>query len=417
MKKVSKRDLVILALILAGFTIFVVPRLVFQSQGVKFEWAKKGGEVYYCPMHPTYLSDRPGDCPICNMKLVPKPGVAQKRERKILYYRHPMGQPDISPVPKKDSMGMDYIPVYEEEALGKESQVPGHAVIEIPMKKQLLMGVKLGTVEKQKIIKEIRTVGRVAYDPELFTAQQELISAAASFKKSKAGPYHEPIERAEALLASTRTRLRLLGMSETEIAELEKKGEQDRNLILPQTSDQPISLREQAVWVYGNIYEYEIPFVKVGSRIKVQVPTYPEKEFEGEVRALTPVLDSATRSIRFRARVGNPEGLLRPEMYVDIYLKTDLGEGVAVPAEAVLFTGEQSIVFVAMGEGYFEPRPVVLGAKAEEVYEVKSGLQAGERIAVSGNFLIDSESRLQGALQGMGAPSTDSGEGDHQHAH
>ncbi len=404
MKKVTRKDLIILAVLLVGFSIFVIPR-IFSVQGMKWEWGRKGGEVYYCPMHPTYLSDRPGDCPICNMKLVPKPGAGVKKERKILYYRHPMGQPDISAVPKKDSMGMDYIPVYEDDVLGKASQVPGHATIEIPMEKQLLMGVKLGIVEKQKIVKEIRTVGRVAYDPELFTAQQEFVSAVESFKKAKTGPYHEPIERAEALLDSVQTRLRLLGMSEAEIVELEKTGGQDRNLILP----------TKVVWVYGDIYEYEIPFVKVGSRIKVQIPTFPEKEFEGKVRALTPVLDSATRSIRFRAGVTDPEGLLRPEMYVDIYLKTDLGERVAVPAEAILFTGEQSIVFVAAGEGYFEPRPVVLGAKAEEVYEVKSGLQAGERIAVSGNFLIDSESRLQGALQGMAAPSRDSGGPPHAH--
>lgn len=402
MKKVSRKDLILLAVILIGVSVFVIPRFVFQSGGggVMNE-AKKGRQVYYCPMHPTYVSDRPGDCPICNMKLVPKSDSVSKKEHKILFYRNPMGQPDTSPVPKKDSMGMDYVPVYEDEGVGKASRVPGHAVVEIPPAKQQLMGVKVGVVEKRPIVKEIRTVGRVAYDAELFSAQQEFISTAASLKKAELGPYHEPLERTKALVEATKTRLRLLGMSEKEIVELEKGASRDRNLILPNTSGGPMSTPGQFVWVYGTIYEYELPFVKAGMNVKVRVPTLPDQEFSGEIRALDPVLDEATRSIRVRARVENPAGLLRPGMYVDLYLRSDEGEAVAVPEEAVMFTGERALVFVARGEGFFEPREVTLGTHAEKFYEVKNGLEAGERVAVSGNFLIDSESRLQGAFQGM----------------
>ena len=391
--KVSRKQLAVLAVVLIGFSVFVVPLLIFRGGGAGFGWQKKAGQVYYCPMHPSYVSDRPGDCPICNMKLVAKPGAGAKKERKIIYYRHPMGQPDISPVPKKDSMGMDYIPVYEDEVAGRKSPVPGHATIEIPVAKQQLIGVKLGTVEKRKLVKEIRTVGRVAYDPELFTAQQEYLSAVEGMKKVNSGPYPEVAERTKALVESTKIRLHLLGMSDAEIADLEKQATRDQNLILP--------TEKQFIWVYANLYEYEIPFVKIGTPVNVHVPTFPDKEFTGEVRALDPVLNASTRSIRIRSRVANPEGLLKPEMYVDVYLKTELVEALAVPAEAVMSTGEQNLVFVAQGEGFFEPRDVKLGAKAEQFYEVKSGLAAGERIAVSGNFLIDSESRLQGALQGM----------------
>ncbi len=424
MKKVSRKQLLVLAVILIGFSIYAIPGLVFRSGTGE---GRPSSVTYYCPMHPNYVSGHPGDCPICNMKLVPRPAAAGKKERKILYYRHPMGQPDISPVPKKDAMGMDYVPVYEDEVLGKGSLVAGHATVEIPVAKQQLIGVKLGTAEKQKLVKEIRAAGRVAYDPELFSAQQEYLSAAQSAKKMEQdqGPYPEVLERGKALLESSKMRLRLLGMTEKEIEELETNASRDKSLVLPTSSralqseanQSQIGIasalsgmppRNDSIWVYANIYEYEIPWVKVGSAVTIRIATFPDREFSGEVRALDPVLDPATRSIRLRARVENSEGLLRPEMYVDVYLKSETEEVLAVPTEAVMPTGEQNIIFVSHGEGYFEPRDVKLGAKTEKFYEVKSGLQAGEQVAVSGNFLIDSESRLQGALQGMTT-------GEHQH--
>ena len=400
MKTLSRKNRIILTAVTAGVMIFAVPLLISKSRGGSFSFSKK--QTYYCPMHPTYVSDKPGDCPICNMKLVPKEETGGKKERKILYYRHPMGHPDISPVPKKDSMGMDYIPVYDDELAAKATNVPGHAAVHIPAAKQQLIGVRTGEVQKRRIAKEIRAAGRVVFDPELYTAQQEFISAAESFRKAGAGSYHEPVERAKALFDSARTRLRLLGMSEEEIAELEKQKVQDRNLILPpEAPKEPISLPNQFVWVYGMIYEYEVPFVKIGTPAEVRVPTFPDKVFSGEVRAMDPVLDPMTRTIRVRIRVENPEGILKPEMFADVVLKTDLGEVLSVPGEAVVQTGERAIVFVVQGEGYFEPREVKLGARAGDFYEVRFGLEAGERVAVSGNFLIDSESRLQGALQGM----------------
>ena len=426
MKKVSKKDLIILAVILAAFSIFLVPRILFHGGEMKWSGSKSAAG-YYCPMHPTYTSDRPGNCPICNMKLVPvtQPSppegerVGVRGTSKILYYRHPMGQPDTSPVPKKDSMGMDYIPVYEDEISGQASEVSGHAAIHIPLERQQLMGVKLGTVEKRPLKKEIRTSGRVAFDAELYTAQREFVSAVAGLAKSKHGPYHEPRERAEGLVDSVRTRLRLLGMSEEEMDELEKEGVQDKSLIGTGSSgsglDTSSGLQSKPVpgksgtWVYGNIYEYELSFVKVGSAVKIRVPTFPGREFTGEVRGLTPVLEPETRSIRVRAKIRDPEGLLRPEMYVDFFIESEMSEGLAVPVEAVMETGERKIIFVAKGNGHFEPREVTVGTKAGDFYEVKSGLAAGDEVVVSGNFLIDSESRLQAAFKGMGGGS------GHQH--
>ena len=413
MKRLSKKQFIFLVAFLGGFLILVAPRMLFGPVAllVKFEGFKKEKQIYYCPMHPTYVSDRPGDCPICNMKLVPKSTGKAKKGRKILYYRHPMGAPDRSPVPKKDSMGMDYVPVYEDEQMGTKSAVPGRAMIQIPVEKQQVIGVKLGQVEKRKLTKEIRTVGRVAFDPDLYTAQQEFLSAVESARKAKGGPYHEPSERTESLLESVKVRLRLLGMSETEMSELEKEATRDQNLILPpETSKDHRSLPYQYVWVYGTIYEYELPFVKVGAEVKIKVPTFPDREFLGQIRSLDPVLNPETRSIRVRARVKNTDGLLKPEMYVDLYLSTELKDALVIPEEAAMLTGERAIVFVAYGNGFFEPREVKLGTKTGNVYEVKEGLKEGEAIAISGNFLIDSESRLQAAFQGMSG-----GEGAHQH--
>ncbi|HXV27800.1 MAG TPA: efflux RND transporter periplasmic adaptor subunit, partial [bacterium] len=361
-------------------------------------------KTYFCPMHPTYVSDRPGDCPICNMKLVSKAKAKEGKERKILYYRHPMGQPDLSPVPKKDSMGMDYIPVYEGEVSSKATTIPGYAEIQLPAERQQLIGVKTSQAEKRKMIKEIRTFGQVVYDPELYTARQEFLSAVKSLPRAEAGGhYHEPPERTRALVEAARTRLRIFGMSEEEINELEKRTVQDQSFILPVIGETLMSSPEKFAWVYAVIYEYELPFVKIGNKAKIFVPTFAERIFEGEIHAIDPVLDPMTRSVRARIRVANPEGLLRPQMYVDAVLQSDLGELLSVPEESVMFTGERALAFVAKPGGLFEPREVKVGAKAASFYEIKGGLTEGEWVVTNGNFLIDSESRLKGALQGMTA--------------
>lgn len=408
MKHLATKALAILIVLVAAFAFFVVPRAAMRHEQGKHEDSGGGKTIYYCPMHPTYTSDKPGDCPICYMKMVPKE--KEKRgERKILYYRHPMGQPDKSPVPKKDAMGMDYIPVYSEEVEGAPSGLPTHATVRIPTERQQLIGVKLGLVEKRALIKRIRSTGRVAFDAELFTAQQEFLSALDSLKKTVSGPYHEPPERARQLLTSIKLRLQLLGMSEEEIAELEKSGVQDANLILPAAERARSHVAGgPLVWIYAPVYEYELPYVKAGSVVRVRIPTDAGKEISGKVRALDPVLDPMTRSVRMRVQVEDLQGLLKPGMYVDVFAETDLGAVLSLPKGAVLPTGERSIAFVAKGEGYFQPREVELGAEVSDFYEVKSGVSEGERVVVSGNFLIDSESRLQAALTGMG------GEG-HQH--
>ena len=365
-----------------------------QRTGTVSETAK---DLYYCPMHPSYTSDRPGDCPICGMSLVKREvnaNESSKRagERKLLYYRNPMNHAVTSPVPMKDQMGMDYVPVYEEET--PPAQTSG---VYISPEKQQLIGVKKGRVEKRKLTGQILTVGRVAYDPSLFTAQQEYLQA---FKSSRTIHKDEGYidEQSGTLIKSMKQKLLAMGMSEDEITGLENRGKPQQNLYLPTSED-------KNVWVYVTIYEYEAELVKTGTPVEVRAIAYPGASFEGRVVSVTPILEAATRTLKVRALVDNPENKLKLEMFVNVVIKYDLGDKLAVPEEAVMHAGTRDIVFVAKPDGYFEPKVVTLGSKAQGYYEVLRGLSENEEVVTSGNFLIDSESKLNAVLNKATEPN------------
>jgi hypothetical protein len=433
--------------ILGGFVFYKLePKLHLnnpQSQNAK--------AVYYCPMHPSYTSDRPGDCPICNMKLVkqePAPAAdtssaspqtskesgdvcymhncpmaqdgkpcpmlvvaktgetvscpicghhvveAKEKEKKILYWTDPMIPGYKSEKAGKSPMGMDLVPVYEEETPSSGVPSPsGYASIVVSPQKQQMIGVKTDNVLKKSISKTIRTVGRIAYDPSLYQAQEEYLQAIEALRKAKSSNIVEITEQAAKLVESTRLKLKLMGLNEEMMDMVEKSGKPDRSLLYSDAGN--------TVWLYAPIYEYEIPLVKVGNAVEVELSAASGKTFHGTIRAIDSVLDPMTRSVRVRALLDNPEGALKPEMYVNVTLQIPLGEVLVVPEEAVFRTGEKNVVFVVKQEGVFEPREVVLGVKTEKFQEIKSGVSEGEKVVVSGNFLIDSESRIKGALEGM----------------
>jgi RND family efflux transporter MFP subunit len=193
-------------------------------------------------------------------------------------------------------------------------------------------------------------------------------------------------------------KLLAMGMSEDEIAGLEKRGQPQQNLYLPTSED-------KNVWVYVTIYEYEAELVKAGTPVEVRAIAYPGVSFEGSVISVTPILEAATRTLKVRALVDNTENKLKLEMFVNVVIKYDLGEKLAVPEEAVMHAGTRDIVFVAKPDGYFEPRVVTLGSKAQGYYEVLRGLSENEEVVTSGNFLVDSESKLNAVLNKSAEPN------------
>jgi hypothetical protein len=417
----------------------------------------RAAATYYCPMHPTYTSNRPGDCPICNMKLVPKDAPAAEAQpapsakdicymhncpmvhdgkpcpmlvvakegepvecpvckshvsqpgaagRRILYWTDPMMPGYRAQGPGKSPMGMDLVPVYEEAAgAGSHVAAPeGYAPVLLTPQKQQLIGVTAAAARRQRLAKTIRTVGSIAHDPELYQAQQEFIQTHRAWQQAQQSQLEEVREQARRLMEATRLRLRHLGLSEAMIDEIAGWDQPDHRLLLG---------GDGQFWVYASIYEYELPLIREDQAVLVQVNSLPGTAFEGTVRAIDPMLDQTTRTARARILLNDPQGLLRPGMYVDVSIQVDLGEVLAVPREAIFETGTKQIVFVDRGQGLFEPRDVVVGARTEGLVEIKAGVVDGERIVTSGNFLIDSESRLKAALEGA-APGAEPA-GAHQY--
>ncbi|MEN6385461.1 MAG: efflux RND transporter periplasmic adaptor subunit [Phycisphaerales bacterium] len=355
--------------------------------------------IYYCPMHPTFTSGKPGLCSICGMSLIKKQQASPvehsqdknkpSSQRKILYYRNPMNPNVTSPVPMKDEMGMDYVPVYEDKSESGES-VTGK--IKISPQKQQLIGVKTEKIKMQPLEGQILTVGIVAYDPDLFVAQQEYLQSLQTRKTMESGSLKYSDEQLSLIVNASKRKLILLGMSEAEISQLEKSGKPQQYLYLPQ---------DGKVWVYITIYEYEMGLVEPNQPVQVQTAAYPGKFFEGEIISAAPILGKQTRTLKVRAIVNDSAGELKPEMYVDVKINYNLGEKLVVPADAILNSGTKKIVFIAKPDGYFQPRQIDLGHKAGNFYEVLKGLSENDTVVTSGNFLIDSESKLNTVLGQM----------------
>ncbi len=329
-----------------------------QAAKPKAEQSSPSASVYYCPMHPSYISDRPGDCPICNMKLI------KKKEAE-----------------------------HEEKAMtGSGEKDEGFYV---NLEKQQVIGVKAEEVIYRPLSKIIRTVGRVAFDPELYKAQQEYIEALKTQESVQESGQDTVIRRADALVEAAKLKLKLQGLDIAQIDELQKTKENDPSLLIS-------SSESKFTWVYATIYEYEFEWIRLGQEAEIYAASYPGKTFKGTIVAIDPVFDAMTRTVRARIKVENPDSLLKPDMYVDVQLPSDLGAHLAVPREAIMDSGVRKIVFLALGSGRFKPVEVKTGVSSEDYVQVLEGLNEGDRVIVSGNFLMDSESKLKAALEGAG---------------
>jgi Cu(I)/Ag(I) efflux system membrane fusion protein len=374
--------LAVVALVAGAFFIgrdFVPRRPGSETSAMPTVGAK--GRLYQCSMHPQIVSEKPGKCPICGMNLEPveettvAPTVGAPIEHKILLYRNPMRADVTSPTPMKDEMGMDYIPVYADEMAATESEVPGHGSFNLSLARQQLIGVTHDKVEFRDLQMVIRTVGQVAYDPDLYQAIVE---------------YRNLVGRPgmATVVANAVLRLRQLGLSEDMIKELADATHDPNSLLLP----------GKEVWVYAQVYEYEIGMVRAGQTTTITAPSVPGHTYTAKVVAVDPILNPVTRTARARILVATPEENLRPQSFVQVRIEVSLGNQLAVPFDAVLDTGEHQIVFVVKEPGTFEPRSIKLGRHAGDYYEALSGLEAGDEVVTSANFLIDSESRFRSAL-------------------
>ena len=345
------------------------------------------GEKIRCPICGEFIVTASGT--LIEVTNTPPEGAKQpeggKKERQILYYRNPMNPEATSPIPMKDSMGMDYVPVYEEEKPGTAQ--PG---VYISPEKQKLIGIATTEIKKVTLVKIVRASGKIAYNPELFVTQEEFIQAIESENNLKDSQLKDAVERARELTEAARRKLRLLGMNDDQIAQLEKTRKADQSLYLPRKGD--------SVWAYFSVYEYEIGLIKVGALVDISATAYPGEKFEGKVASINPVLDPATRTNEVRVEVANPEDKLKPEMFVTAGIKVHLGDKLAVPDSAVIDTGLRKIVYLSKGEGVLESQEIKVGQKAEGYYEVIDGLHAGDNVVTSGNFFVDSESSLKSAI-------------------
>lgn len=385
--------------------------------------AKKA--VYQCPMHPSYTSDLPGECPIC---------------------------------------GMDLVLVKEEQA--DTSAVRGRATVSATPEKQRLIGLKLGTVEKKPFTKTIRAVGRVEYNerllsavnqkfagwverlhvsavgdvvgkgaplfeiysPELVEAQLSYLVALDAWKRAKDQGLADAASFAGRNMKSARERLLRWDIAEEQIQALETAKEPPprtpilakvqgvvtkRNIVLGAYVQPGADLYEIAdlttVWVRADVYAYEMPDLKVGAEAEVRLPSLPGEPLTGRVVYVYPYLNEQTRTVSIRLEVPNGDGRLKPGLFANVTLRIDLGEQLTLDDQAILDSGTRQIVFVQAGEGRFVPQEVVVGARSDGRAVILKGLYGGERIVVSGNFLVDSESRLKAALKESGAA------GGHQH--
>ncbi len=393
---------------------------------------------------------------------------AHKPELKVLYWQDPMHPAYKSDKPgKAPDCGMDLAPVYEAGAGEMAAGLPEGA-FQISPEKQQLIGVQYGEVVYKPVFKTLRTVGRLTYDetkivrvhtkvegwiekvyvdftgkevkkgqplisiysPELLQTQQEYLLSLRGRNELSKSQFSDAVAGSESLLQAARKRLELWDISDWQINELEKTGKPAKTLTLYAPTDGFVLTRDSfpkhrvtpetelytiadlsTIWVIADVYEYEAPEIKTGQSANVTLAYYPGRVFHGRVDYIYPQIDAATRTLKARIEIPNPNLALKPDMYANVELKIDYGRRLVAPQEAVLDSGSEQLVFVAHEGGYFESRKIRLGPKVDDNFIVLGGLKAGEKIVTSANFLIDSESRLKSAVGGMGMPGMSHGDG------
>ena len=360
------------------------------------------------------------------------PALTGTEAARILYYRNPMGLPDTSPVPKKDSMGMDYLPVYE----GEDSD---DGTIKLSPGKVQRAGVRSEPVARKLIARMVRVPGTVKLDErrvsvvsmraDSFIERVENVTTGDLVRKGQRllEVFSPDVNAAAAQLISnprsegSRRRLENLNVPAEVIAEMERTRKVPLSIVWSAPRDGIILERNAAegmkapsgqvlfrladisvIWVLADIPERDIGAIRVGSSVTLRARSLMDRTFSGKVAVVYPQINPETRSARVRIEIENKDGALLPEMYVDVDLTTGPAEPVlTVPEGAVIDSGTRQIVILDKGEGRFQPREVKTGARGDDLIEIREGVEEGDQVVVAANFLIDAESNLRAALRSM----------------
>ncbi|MCL4822328.1 MAG: efflux RND transporter periplasmic adaptor subunit [Vicinamibacteria bacterium] len=441
---------------------------------------QKPKQLWTCGMHPQIVQDHPGTCPICGMNLVPMRADARPAkdaaadERRVLFYRNPMNPTVTSPVPMKDEMGMDYVPVYEDQA---EGTAEGGATVTIDPSIVQNMNVLTQAATRGDLTREIRTVGYLQYDqqkvvtvttkysgwiekvyvnylgepvkkgqalfeiyaPTLVQTEQDLLTA-LEFARRMQDATPEARLRAQDLVAAARQRLSYWDITPAQVERLESTGTVFRTLTVASPAGGLVMMRMpglegmavkpgmelmhiadlSSLWLSVEAFEDQIGWLRVGSEAEVSLRYFPRESFKGRIRYIEPQVNEKTRTVPLKLEVPNADGRLRAGMYATVGFHPAVAkDAVLVPSLAVLRTGRRNLVIVAEEGGRFTPHEVALGAEGGGQVEIVSGLDAGQRVVTSAQFLIDSESNLREAVQkllaGRGSGEAAGAAPAHQH--
>jgi len=412
------------------FTIpLVIILLAIAAGGAWFLWQNKEGattadqagvkQLYTCSMHPFIIKEKPGLCPVCGMELIKKINTVGKAVAK------PAGQPQKADLHEQVSLSekqrvMANVATAEAttETLNKEINAVG--IVQYNQSRQAKVTAWIaGRLEKLNVnsigafVSKERPVAEI-YSPDLVATQQEYLLALKSREQLKNSPIASIVQNGEGLVASARQRLLLFGVKESQISELEKSGKP--NIRIPIYSPfsgvviekmvqqgQYVSMGEalfniadfSSVWVEMEIYENEVSNIHTGQQVEIRSQSFPDKPSTGRIAFVYPFLDPKTRTVKARVELANPGMKLKPEMFVNAIIRVPLSPSLVVPLTAVMNTGKRQVVWVESSPGMFESRAVQLGQQSGEKVQILSGLQSGDKIAVSGGYLIDSESQLK----------------------
>ncbi|HTY21171.1 MAG TPA: efflux RND transporter periplasmic adaptor subunit [Geobacteraceae bacterium] len=381
---------------------------------VKTEQGEQGPVQYTCPMHPFIVKDKPGACPICGMNLVPvKKGAATEGGKDA----STLGQVSLSP----SQMVMANVVTVEARVQPIVREISAVGIIQYDQARQARVTAWVaGRIDRlfvNRVGDYVSTKHPVAllYSPDLVSAQQEYLLALKSREEFRDSPIQSISQGGEGLVASARQRLKLLGVKDEQIALLERGEKPDIRIpiytplsgvviekIVQQGQyvnggDPLFNIADlSTVWAELEVYENDFPLIRIGQRVEITSQSYPGKGFGGRVAFIYPFLDPKSRTVKVRVELANPGARLKPDMFVNATVKAPLGSSLAVPASAVIDTGKRHLVWVEAKAGVFTSRDVKAGVKTGDSIQILSGLQAGEKVAVSGGYLIDSEAQLKG---------------------